>query len=281
MNKPPVVLAELITRVPLRIDPHFGETQLANATGFFFRGANGTSLVTNWHVVSGRHPETLACLDKKTAALPDRLRISVPVNKGIAPAIVVGWNEYWVSLYDDESREKAVWRVHPDHGHNVDVVAIPLGGLEKSLLIAANDPTLMLEDLRLYPSLDVYVVGFPLGMFGGARFPIWKRGSIASEPDLNVAGKPCFYIDTATREGMSGAPVYAQEVGLWQPNGVTDLASSVIGKGRSFVGVYASRVGAEDEFKAQLGLVWKTAALECVVNNGVPGESSYVIHGET
>jgi len=277
MNKPPVTLAELITRVPLRIDPHFGNTQLGNATGFFYKGANGTALITNWHVVSGRHPETLACLSK-TAAVPDRLRICVPVNKGVAPAMVVGWNEYWVSLYDDEAHEKPVWRVHPDHTHGVDIVAIPLGGLEETLLIAANDPTLQLDDLRLYPSLDVYVVGFPLGMFGGARFPIWKRGSIASEPDIDVAGKPFFYIDTATREGMSGAPVYAQEVGLWQPKGVTDFGSSVIGKGRSFVGVYASRVGAEDEFKAQLGMVWKAAALETVVSSGTPGESSYALH---
>jgi hypothetical protein len=276
MNKPPVTLAERITRVPLRVDPCFGDAQLSTATAFLYRGTNGTSLVTNWHVVSGRHPETFSCLST-TAGLPDKLRLHIPVNKGTPSAILAGWNEYWLPLYEDDHHETPVWRVHPEHGHNVDIVAVPFDGPAESLLIAANDPELSLEDLHLYPSLDVYVVGFPLGMFGGAQFPIWKRGSIASEPDFDVAGKPFFYIDTATREGMSGAPVYAQEVGLWRPKGVTDFGQSGIGKGRSFVGVYASRIGAKDEFKAQLGMVWKATALEAVVKNGVPDESSYAI----
>lgn len=189
--------------------------------------------------------------------------------------MAIGWTAYWLPLYSNASFATPIWRVHPEHGHGVDVVAMPLDGLAETLLVPANDPTLDLDDLRLYPSLDVYIVGFPLGMFGGARFPIWKRGSIASEPDIDVSGKPFFYVDTATREGMSGSPVYAQEVGFWQPKNVTDFGSSVLGKGRCFVGVYASRIGANDEFKAQLGVVWKTAALEAIVNEGITGLSSY------
>ena len=37
--------------------------------------------------------------------------------------------------------------------------------------------------------------------------PIWKKSTIASEPDIDINNLPCFYIDSTTREGMSGAPV--------------------------------------------------------------------------
>ena len=62
-------------------------------------------------------------------------------------------------------------------------------------------------------------------MFGGAMFPIWKRGSIASEPEIPIDGKPMFYIDTATRQGMSGAPVFAQTSGFWGPRSAGKDAS--------------------------------------------------------
>jgi hypothetical protein len=49
----------------------------------------------------------------------------------------------------------------------------------------------------------------------------------------------------------------------------------VVGKGRAFIGTYAGRLGAEDEFKAQLGIVWKTAAIEAAIAAKVTGESSF------
>ena len=213
----PARLADKVTRVPLRVDPHFEETLLGVATGFFFRGATSTFLVTNWHVVSGRHPKSLACLSP-TGGLPDRLRLTMPYNVAQPPAMVFQWRWSDLPLYNEG---KPIWLEHPVHRHAVDVVAIPLDGLlETSMLFAANDkPELDLDDIPLAPSLDVFVVGFPLGMYGGAKFPIWKRGSIASEPDIDVDGKPYFYIDTATREGMSGSPVYAHSPAVWQPEG--------------------------------------------------------------
>jgi len=54
------------------------------------------------------------------------------------------------------------------------------------------------------------VLGYPEGMIGPGRSPIWKRGSMASEPKYNWRDKPGFLIDTATRNGMSGAPVVAR-----------------------------------------------------------------------
>jgi hypothetical protein len=131
-----------------------------------------------------------------------------------------------------------------------------------------------LVKLRLYPSLDVYVLGFPLGMTGGGQFPIWKRGTIASEPSIDLDGLPKFHIDTATRKGMSGAPVYAQEVGPIVPEDPNDPAKGSIGKARRFIGVYASRLNG-DEFSAQLGVVWKEAAIAEIVAGRKNGISSF------
>jgi hypothetical protein len=275
MNQPPKTINDKVTRVPIRVDLYFEDVELAPASGFFYCGADRTFLVTNWHVVSGRNPATRKPIHS-SAAIPDRLKLSVPMNVGTDPEIfIVGWRECFLDLYEDEERVTPAWLVHPVLKHEVDIAVVPLSGFDETILIAANDPLLELDDLRLYPSMDVYVVGYPRGMFGGGRFPIWKRGSIASEPDFDIDKKPVFYIDTATREGMSGSPVYAQEVGYWAPRGVTDPGSHMVGKGRAFVGVYSGRIGTDDEFKVQLGLVWKAGALQEIIDSGIAGESSF------
>ena len=152
---------------------------------------------------------------------------------------------------------------------------LPLNGIEKLFKIAhANEATHELVKLRLYPSLDVYVLGFPLGMTGGGQFPIWKRRTIASEPGIDLDGLPKLHIDTATRKGMSGAPVYAQEVGLIVPEDPNDPAKGSLGKARRFVGVYASRLDG-DEFSAQLGVVWKETAITEIVAGAKKGRSSF------
>ena len=274
MQRRTVTIQNRVTRVPLRVDPVFESSILGNASAFFYALNKRTFLITNWHVVSGRNPAGRAPL-LSNAAIPDSLKLHIPIDTSREGVKSMGWKEGLLPLYVDESRTSPVWFVHPVHREAVDVVAIPLDGLSDTMLLAANDKGLDLDDLDLYPSLDVYVVGFPRAMFGGARLPIWKRGSIATEPDFDIDGLPKFLIDTATREGMSGAPVYAQEVGTWMPRGVTDPGARIIGKGRMFVGVYSGRIGAENEFKAQLGIVWKASVINEIISAAQRGDSSF------
>jgi hypothetical protein len=63
--------------------------------------------------------------------------------------------------------------------------------------------------MRLKVAMDVFVLGYPKGIDGGGEFPIWKRGSIATEPGVHRGGPPHILIDTATREGISGARAIA------------------------------------------------------------------------
>jgi hypothetical protein len=177
------------------------------------------------------------------------------------------------ALYDNN--KTPVWFEHPRFREKVDAVAIPMEGLEETAVLAADHPRHNLDKLALYPSLDVFVLGFPKGMSGRAATPIWKRGTIATEPYIDQDELPLFLIDTATREGMSGSPVYAQEVGAWLPDGAKDEGQRVLGKGRMFVGIYSGRINAEDEFKAQLGMVWKRQAIDEILEARQVGQDSF------
>ena len=241
----------------------FGETELAIGTAFFYRHLESTHLVTNWHNVTGRNPKSKQPLSSH-GGVPNRMIVGIPTHttKDERPCILWQWKT--LRLYEDEKMERPAWCEHPTFHESVDVVTIPLGGLEETAVMAANDSQLGLDNIRLYPSLDVFVLGFPRGMSGGAHFPIWKRASIATEPDVDIDGLPKIFIDTATREGMSGSPVYAQEVGYWMPEGKTSPGDAVIGKGRRFIGIYSGRVG-DDSFQAQLGIVWKASVIEEII----------------
>ena len=51
---------------------------------------------------------------------------------------------------------------------------------------------------------------------------------------------------------------------------------TLIGRIRNFVGVYSGRIGA-DEFKAQLGIVWKEKALKEILQTKRPGKAPCLI----
>lgn len=262
-------IREALSWVPLKLKPSLNGKEISVATGFFYQHNDRTFLITNYHVVSGRHPDSGAALHP-SGWYPDSLVLGVPTNAGIheqSGSQILGWKWHTLPLYTSDAIAKPVWTEHPKHGSRFDAIAIPLSGIEKTRITAANADSLELDNIRIYPSMDAFVLGYPLGMSGGGNFPIWKRATIATEPDVDLDGLPRFYIDTATREGMSGSPVYAQEVGYWLPEGESDPKKASIGKGRRFVGVYSGRLGAKDEFKAQLGIVWKESALISLIDS--------------
>lgn len=186
------------------------------------------------------------------------------------------WVPKILNVYEDSDCKHPIWWEHPGHGFLVDAVAVEIEELGETKVVPANSDSLNLDNLSLLPGMDVFVLGYPRGIRGGGRFPIWKRGSIASEPDVHIDDLPKFYIDTATREGMSGAPVYAQESGFWAPEGKKLPEGGVFGKGNRFIGIYSGRAG-EDSFLAQLGIVWKEEAIIEIVTGKKIGTSSFTL----
>jgi hypothetical protein len=108
---------------------------------------------------------------------------------------------------------------------------------------------------------EVFILGYPLGLTKQGIFPIWKRGSIASEPFFDLMDGPIILVDAVTREGMSGSPV------LYFGNALaTTEGRDAFGPPSSqpwLVGVYAGREGVtEEEVHMALGRVWKRPLLD-------------------
>ena len=87
------------------------------------------------------------------------------------------------------------------------------------------------------PGDDCFVLGYPKNIDAGLDLPLWKRASIASEPSIDHGGLPRLLIDTATRKGMSGAPIVAISNGYNVPIGGKGIEDSVFGRVESFVGI--------------------------------------------
>ncbi len=72
------------------------------------------------------------------------------------------------------------------------------------------------------------------------------------------------YLDTATREGMSGSPVIQyrrRAVSFIGNHGQTDFHAQ-------FVGIYSGRIIPRDFFEAQLGKVWKADCIDEIIDGG-------------
>ena len=290
---------DMLSYVALRMYMYFDNEKIAVGTAFIYLYDEKPYLITNWHNISGREPSNLIPKHSQ-CALPKKISIEVPLVSLNQETYSITWKEHPVSLYRDngDTPTESVWYEHPQHGYNVDVVAIPLydeifsplksihyisntqtnviSGERETAICAVNDPDIGLQKVLLLPSLDVFVLGFPIGMSGGEGFPVWKRGSIASEPDLNIDNLPKLLIDTATRKGMSGAPVFVQQRGDWlsEERDMFGNPKKGQGLGRRFIGIYSGRVG-DGEFQAQLGIVWKASVIEEIIRSSTKGKSSF------
>ncbi len=265
-----------LTYVPIHTTIRFEEADIGIGTSFFYTEDERDYLLTNWHNVSGRRPWDKTLISKH-AAIPDNLVVRIPYQDQLDGGTTgFRWVPKILKLYEDDEHRQPIWWEHPEHSFSVDAVAIEIEELETTKAVSANANSLDLDRLALTPGMDVFVLGYPRGISGGGRFPLWKRGSIASEPDIHIDELPKMYIDTATREGMSGAPVYAQESGFWAPEGKKMPDEGVFGKGNRFLGIYSGRVG-DDPFLAQLGIVWKEEAIREIVNAKQTGTSSFHI----
>ncbi|MAR92738.1 MAG: hypothetical protein CML06_17930 [Pseudomonadales bacterium] len=249
--------------VPVQLSMYLDDTKLSSGTAFFFELDGEIFLITNWHNFSGRRPDNGQPISETTGATPNKYRIYIPVTNPIeANFSEINYREYTCNLYKDDDQLYPHWFEHPTFRHKVDLVAVPVNdfSLPNMLTITANSEKLALSKLDVRPGMDAFVLGYPIGLSGGAKFPIWKRASIASEPDIDLNNLPMFYIDTATKSGMSGSPVYAQESGFWAPEGKQIPDDAVFGTGHRFIGIYSGRVG-DNALEAQLGIVWKESAI--------------------
>lgn len=225
---------------------------LSTATGFIVRETEKPYLITNWHVVARRNPDTDQLLSN-TGAVPDTIRIVHHLAGRLG-----SWTLRGEALYDAGGNPR--WVEHPQ-GQMIDVVALPLEAVDDQVALYPLDLSLADTDMIPRPAMPVSIIGYPLGLTTGGAWPIWKTGHIASDPDVDYDSRPAFLIDATTREGMSGSPVVLRLSGGYQTrDGRFMLAGG--GLQTLFLGVYSGRIHGE----AEIGRVWRAKVVREILS---------------
>jgi hypothetical protein len=101
---------------------------------------------------------------------------------------------------------------HPDP--DVDVAAINISfALDAREDVFARwlqpEQFLNFEHPALLPGLEVFFVGYPIGLYDKKNnLPILRAGRIATIPKVDFEGRPEFLIDAHVHPGSSGSPVF-------------------------------------------------------------------------
>lgn len=227
---------------------------ISHATGFFWESDGNQFLITNRHVVTGKNTFTGECLDKSLFR-PYRIRYYEivwhhhPAGQALCERKMVE-----IDLFDNE---KAIFLQDPEfHKYKVDIVAIPLS---RKMKIQESKFSPFVNHFRFEPLFHsvgntVFVVGYPFRNYEGTMIPIWKSGTLAAEPFFPIDNKPMFLLDTLTKEGMSGSPVFRRVFGpAAGPDQVINPNSIVR---TEFVGVYSGRMASQEFAQAGLGIAW-------------------------
>lgn len=274
-----------------------GNAVLGSATGFFLSSGSRTYLISNWHVFAGRDRYSGQCLDE-AGREPTHFEISPSWRKGVyatfdgpladqirkAEELATKMFRHKIELRDADGRN--IWFQHASLGQKADVAGILLaeGLLTRTQWLAANHITDTLGPVAV--GMDLFVVGYIDAVNSENSTPIWKRATVASEPDAAINGEKCFLVDCRTQKGMSGSPVFHRSriVG----NSIVWDEKKVAVKHTEFVGIYSGRhkdvkIGSNIEDQTlrryvqenylDLGFVWSRALIEEMI--GDQAEGSY------
>lgn len=260
---------------PIELISNDGEgTIVSHATGFFWRHHGRSFLVTNWHVLSGRDIFTGdPC--SSTAYIPRRIRYygSSIYREGdevvlARPVVDVCMEDDLVAKIEHKGRSE----------YPFDICALPIPeetifGLNAAIggVAGANLATCYLNEnetprIITHVGDDCFLLGYPLRSYAGFMPPIWKRGSIASEPLVGVNGRPVFLVDAATSSGMSGSPIVRRVNMGWQS---TDAGDRELYKYR-VIGVYGGRVAQAGSELHGAGYGWYSSLINKVIEGYFP-----------
>jgi hypothetical protein len=274
-----------------RIELFFHDVSLWPATGFFYKYGQSIALVSNWHVFSGVNP--LTGIQRDARYCPNRVKFNInlfdprdgSVFFRVEEVLLVanGQGLWWQhqGYVDAKGNSKIIdigVLVLNDRIPDFEAIKDKIVSFPAHVLVNMDAHGEPLSFEHGYPRVaaEVFILGYPKGLATQGVLPIWKRGSIASEPLFNVMDEaPAIFVDAVTREGMSGSPV------LYFGNEISDvLGRPRGGDGRTepwLVGVYAGREGVTgQEIEMALGRVWHRRLLDEIFFQHVPGSSPTV-----
>ena len=274
------------TRCPFEVLIRDEQGTLGTGSAFFYEVDDRWFLITNWHIVSGRHPLTKEPLGE--GRRPTSLQAKLfSTEAGAAGQGTFAIAPHDVPIYQDG---EPLWLEHPTLGSLCDVIALPMERPQSCPQFMHNAANrIPVIRIPVIPGATVFVIGFPRAISVGPGLPVWKSGYIASEPyyDITIGGKsweygglrgghrlPAFFIDSQTREGMSGSPVFALYVGNWNaanpyhwdsedPGFLTRKDTMLGSRAMEFVGCYSGRSKPNEE-GAALGLCWRKDVIDAI-----------------
>src|ERR1700754_783664 len=227
-----------------------------HGTGFIWRHAERVFLITNWHNFSGQNPFDSSHLNKG-GRIPDAIRFypTTPVD----PEQHLARHQISMPLF--ETFHRPFWTQHRHfYDLRIDIAIIELtniAGLPPIAdYIALNRFD---EEPKLFSHVgsDVFIVGYPFIEFDDLlKFPLWKRGSLASEPLVGWKKKPLFLVDSASRPGMSGSPVIRKVFGPAPipKDGEYEIKGDNV-MGQEFIGVYSVHLTSKRK-DVTIGFAW-------------------------
>jgi hypothetical protein len=211
------------------------DNTVSHGSGFFWRHAGNVFLITARHVLSGLSPFDDLPISS-SAYFPSKIRIY--------PMMAVEDGAEWARCWLDVDLNRRAWLQDPHFEQlRTDIAALQIDFESPSKVRCLNDVDMGERKLYAGVGLECAVVGYPTHNFAATMMPIWRSGSIASEPLLPIDDKPMFLIDVSTGPGFSGAPVFRKHVGpapeLCPDGSIETKVDSVFRV--DLVGVYAGR----------------------------------------
>lgn len=250
-----------------------GDKVVSQGTGFYFALSQGTGsvlfLVTNHHVLTGYGP---------TENKP-------PMGNNIVFYLHKDANhpgmtkEIRFPLFT--KNKKPVWLGSKDLPE-ADVAVIPVvSSLVADVKVFGITSDWTTANIKLRPTSTVTLIGYPYGYYDKKNcLPIWKTGSMASEPDTDFEGKPLLLVDISAFPGMSGSPAFAIAHGAYE----MIEGPTTVGHVQKFLGIFASmplitenkyleeipsqsKQGLVFEQSLQLGHIWKANLIIEITKN--------------
>jgi len=207
-----------------------GDKIVSQGTGFYYGQRDSSQniilfLVTNYHVLTGYSP--------KETNPPKGDNIIFYFHKDVKnPGDV---KQIKFPLFTKNG--KPIWLRSKEFPH-ADIAIIPLAAsLYDDVKVSAISEDWAKSDIKVRPTSTITLIGYPYGYYDKKnQLPVWKTGSIASEPDVDFEGKPLFLVDISAFPGMSGSPAFAIASGAYE----TIESATTIGHIQKFLGIYAS-----------------------------------------
>jgi hypothetical protein len=126
----------------------FNTTKLSIGTGFVWKDKDQFFLITNWHNLSGRDPNTGKHLSS-TASEPNKVRIWWNTKEKLG--------QKYAAVHDiRDANGVPLWWVHPTHGNKVDVVALPVADQSNADMYPIN--LMRSEALLVQVGMDVFIL---------------------------------------------------------------------------------------------------------------------------